>query len=62
MGPFFILNDPNIHKMSKYILNKLCSKDPHNAQILQKFIELHTEKDRNLSKDGSDSLHLSDLN
>ena len=62
LGPFFILNDSTIHKQAKYILNKICTKDPHNAQVLQKFIEAYNEKDKNISKDGSESLHLSDLN
>ncbi len=62
LGPFFISNDNTLHKSAKYILNKICSKDPHNAQILQKFIEQYNDKDKNISKDGSESLHLSELN
>jgi hypothetical protein len=62
LGPFFISNDSSVHIKAKYILNKICTKDPHNAQVLQKFIETYNEKDRNISKDGSESLHLSDLN
>ncbi len=62
--PFLILNDPKLHKSAKAIINQICSKDSHNASVFQRFIELYTEKDKNYSKDGSDSnsLHLSDLN
>lgn len=39
----------------------MCHKDSHNATLLQKFIEMFNEKERNISKDNSDSLHLSDI-
>lgn len=62
--PFLILSDSKLHKSAKAIINQICSKDPHNASVFQKFIETYTERDKNYSKDASDSnsLHLSDLN
>jgi hypothetical protein len=61
LGPFYLLNDPHLHKQVKYILTKIISKDPHNNVVLQRFIEKY-EKDKNLSRDANESLHLSDLN
>lgn len=62
LGPFIICGDSTLSKQAKYILNKICLNDAHNAVLLQKFFESYNEKDRNISKDGSESLHLSDLN
>lgn len=64
MGPFFILNDNKMHKQAKSIINRICLKDNHNKMIIQKFMEQYAgEKDnKNLSKDNSESLHLSELN
>ena len=62
LGPFILLTDTQIQKQAKYIKNKICAKDPHNSQIFQKFIEMYCEKDRNISKDIGESLHLSELN
>lgn len=61
LGPFILVNDTQIQKQAKYIKNKICSKDPHNAQIFQKFMDQYTEKDRNISKDMGESLQLSEL-
>jgi hypothetical protein len=61
LGPFFILNDATIHKLTKYLVNKVCSKDIHNTQIFQKFLDTYEGKDKNISKDGSESLQLSEL-
>ena len=64
LGPFFILNDNTIHKQAKYILNKICSKDTHNKQLLHNFIEKYSSNEinyKNISKDNSESLHLSDF-
>jgi len=61
LGPFILLSDAQIQKQAKYIKNKICSKDPHNAQIFQKFMEQYNEKDKNISKDIGESLHLSEL-
>jgi hypothetical protein len=49
LGPFFLCNDNGIHRHTKYILNKICTKDSHNAQLFQKFIETYSEKDKNIS-------------
>ncbi len=64
MGPFFILNDNKMHKQAKSIINRICLKDNHNKIIIQKFMEQYAgEKDnKNMSKDNSESLHLSELN
>ena len=61
LGPFVLLSENKIYSHCKYILNKICTLDPHNAYILQKFFDLYGEKDKNISKDGNDSLHLSDF-
>lgn len=62
LGPFFILNDNKMHKQAKQILNKLCLKDNHNKQIIQKFLENFSGDNKSLSKDHSESLHLSEIN
>lgn len=61
LGPFFILNDTSIHKLAKYLVNKTCTKDMHNAQLLQKFIETYDLKDKNITKDGCESLTMSEI-
>ena len=61
LGPFILVNDSQIQKQARYIKNKICSKDQHNAQIIQKFMEQYNEKEKNISKDVSESLHLSEL-
>ena len=44
----------------KYIVKKICAADPHNKQVINKFFEKYGLEKTNLSKDGNDSLHLSD--
>lgn len=64
LGPFFILNDNKMHKQAKSIINRICLKDHHNKMIMQKFMEQYAgDRDhKNISKDNSESLHLSELN
>lgn len=63
LGPFFIMNDNKMHKQAKSIINRICIKDNHNKQIIQRFLEKYGgEKVGNISKDNSESLHLSELN
>ena len=60
LGPFLLINDTIIYKHVEYILSKIFAKDNHNKQVLQKFFEHYNEKSKNIN--GSESLHLSDLN
>ena len=65
LGPFFVMNDNKMHKQAKSIINRICVKDHHNKQIIQRFIEKYGSgeiKDKNISKDNSESLHLSEIN
>jgi len=63
LGPFFILNDNKMHKQAKIIIYRICLKDNHNKQIIQKFMETYAGDDKkNVSKDNSESLQLSELN
>ena len=62
LAPFFILMDNKMHKQAKGIINRICLKDYHNAQIFQRFIEKYSsDRFKNLTKDVSESLHLSEI-
>ena len=40
LGPF-LSEDSGVNKQTLEILKGVCGKDPHNAQVLKKFIQEH---------------------
>ena len=60
LGPFYLINDATLHKWTKYLTERIGKKDPHNQQILARFLEQYDGKDRNYPKD-NESLQLSDI-
>lgn len=60
LGPFYLINDSNLHKYVKYLTERIGRKDPHNQQILVKFLEQYDGREKNISRD-NDSLQLSEI-
>lgn len=60
LGPFYLISDPTLHKFTKYLTERIGKKDPHNQQILVKFLEQYDGKEKNISRD-NDSLQLSEI-
>ena len=58
--PFYLINDSNLHKYVKYLTERIGRKDPHNQQILVKFLEQYDGREKNISRD-NDSLQLSEI-
>ena len=63
LAPFYILNDPTLHKWAKYLTDRIGKRDPNNQKVLQDFFEKYGFKDKKNAKeaDAADSLQLSDL-
>lgn len=61
LGPFCILNDSNPRKLTKYLTDRIGKKDPHNQQILAKFIEEYDINVNSTGKEKNDSLQLSEI-
>ena len=63
LAPFYILNDPTLHKWAKYLTDRIGKKDSNNQKVLQDFFEKYgyKEKKSSNSNDPGDSIQLSDL-
>ena len=62
LAPFYILNDPTLHKWAKYLTDRIGKRDPDNQKVLQDFFEQYGFKEKkNSNNDAGDSLQLSDL-
>ena len=62
LAPFYILNDPTLHKWAKYLTDRIGKRDPDNQKVLQDFFEQYGFKEKkNANNDPGDSLQLSDL-
>ena len=63
LAPFYILNDPTLHKWAKYLTDRIGKKDTNNQKVLQDFFEKYGYKEKKSanSNDAGDSIQLSDL-
>ena len=62
LGPFYLLNDSNLHKYSKFLIERINKKDVENQRVFNEFMEVYGNKEKtNVSKEFQDSIQLSDL-
>ena len=61
LAPFYILNDPIIYKLAKYLTDRIGKKDPNNQKVLQDFFEKYGFKEKKGSNDALDSNQIKEL-
>ena len=61
LAPFYILNDPMIYKLAKYLTDRIGKKDPNNQKVLQDFFEKYGFKEKKGLNDALDSNLIKDL-
>ena len=48
LAPFYILNDPTLHKWAKYLTHRIGKRDPNNQKVLQDFFEEYGFKEKKM--------------
>ena len=61
LGPFYVLNDPIIYKIAKYLVDIIGKKDQNNQKVLQDFFEKYGFKEKKGPNDGLNSLQIKEL-
>ena len=46
LAPFYILDDPNVYKLAKYLTDIIGKKDGNNQKVLQDFFEKYGYKEK----------------
>ena len=61
LAPFYILNDPVIYKLAKYLTDRIGKKDTNNQKVLQDFFEKYGFKEKKGTNDALDSNQIKEL-
>ena len=61
LAPFYILNDPIIYKLAKYLTDRIGKKDTNNQKVLQDFFEKYGFKEKKGTNDVLDSNQIKEL-
>ena len=61
LAPFYILNDPIIYKLAKYLTDRIGKKDTNNQKVLQDFFEKYGFKEKKGTNDALDSNQIKEL-
>ena len=61
LAPFYILNDPIIYKLAKYLTDRIGKKDINNQKVLQDFFEKYGFKEKKGTNDALDSNQIKEL-
>ena len=61
LAPFYILNDPIIYKLAKYLTDRIGKKDSNNQKVLQDFFEKYGFKEKKGTNDALDSNQIKEL-
>ena len=61
LAPFYILNDPVVYKLAKYLTDRIGKKDTNNQKVLQDFFEKYGFKEKKGTNDALDSNQIKEL-